>query len=162
MKTIHVLILAFFIFSAPFQILAQTSKTDLKINYSHVHKESSKDSHSIIEKWVLENGALNYSKSYTGRLGKKSPEKKQQNLSDEQLILVKKLLNEKELYKNIPSPKYSDFKSPYTAIHVNLILKKNTESFEIDLYEVVESITKNPTYSDIKTLENLLNSFLKK
>lgn len=162
MKTIHALTLAFFIFSAAFQTLAQTSKTDLKISYSHVHKESSKDSHSIIEKWVLENETLNYSKSYTGRLGKKLPEKKQHNLLAEQLVMVKKMLDEKELCKNIPSPKYTDFESPYTAVHVNLILKKNNETFEIDLYDVVESITGNSTYKDIKTLENLLNSFLRK
>lgn len=162
MKIITKLIFVYFLIIMSNPLLSQNSKNDIKINYSHVYSESSKDSHSIIEKWVLENETLIYSKSFTGHLGKNLPEKKQQYLSAEQLTLVKKLLEEKKLYKNIPSPKYSDFKSPYTAIHVNLIIKKNKESFEIDLYDVAQSLPKDLTYLDIKSLENLFNSFLKK
>ena len=84
---------------APIQLLSQTSKNDLKINYSHILKESSKDSHSIIEKWNLEGEILTYTKSYTGRLGKKQPEKQSQKLSKNQLELIEELLVEKNYIK---------------------------------------------------------------
>jgi len=61
----------------------------------------------------------------------------------------------------MPSPKYSDFESPYSAMHVNLILEKNKQKFEIDLYNISKIIAEDLTYKDIKALEILLDSFLK-
>jgi hypothetical protein len=162
MKTFSKLLFLNFLIMVPTYLFSQSSKNDLKINYSHVYKESSKDSHSIIEKWNLEGETLTYTKSYTGHLGKKQPEKQNQKLSKNQLELIEKLLEEKQLYKNIPSLKYSDFESPYTAIHVNLILEKKKQKFEIDLYNISTLISEDLNYKDIKALEILLDSFLKK
>jgi hypothetical protein len=46
-------------------------------------------------------------------------------------------------------------------MHVNLILEKNKQKFEIDLYNISKIIAEDLTYKDIKALEILLDSFLK-
>jgi hypothetical protein len=143
-------------------LFLSTSDNELKLTYAHTYKESSKSSYSINEKWILGADALIYSKSYTGRLGNKESEKKLQKLTKNQIGLVEKLLEEKKLYKNIPSPKYSDFKNPYTSVHVNLMIEKNSEKFEIDLYDIAESLDDDANYKNIKSLEILLNSFVEK
>jgi hypothetical protein len=141
---------------------AQSQQTPMKLNITLqiTHTEKSKDSHSTTETWNLKDKALFYGQSFGGRLSSKKPIRKNNSLSTSQIAEIEKLLSDKDLYKNIPSPKYSEFHVPYSAIHVRLNIQKEEESFEIDLYDLASEIPKNTDYQSIEALTRLLKKYL--
>lgn len=156
MKTIFIIFLLFFaFFSKP------TFPPPMKLDFilGITQKEASKDSHSINETWNLKENTLNYSLRYGGRLSNRKSISKSKVLKKEQIESLEKILTDKKLYQNIPSPKYNDFATPYRAIHVNLSIRNENESYTIDLYELENEMPQVSIYQDILVLKDALNAY---
>lgn len=129
----------------------------LKFTLNISHTEKSKDSHSKNEIWKLEGDDLSFYQSFSGRLSAKKPVRKTQKLSAAQITAIEKLLMENDLYKNIPSPKYSEFMIPYSAISAHLSISKDKENYSIQLYGLAREMPKNMDYQGMMTLVVFLN-----
>lgn len=132
---------------------------DFRMTLSIVNKERSKDSNSTIERWQINDGKLLYSVTYTGRRGpNQKNSKKEVSISQDNIKAIKALIAEKNLYQNIPSPKYAEFKTPYMATEVSFTVNKEEDSYHIQLYDLSREISKNGVYQNIKVLKRLLEN----
>jgi hypothetical protein len=129
----------------------------MKLALQITNTEKSKDSHSSTERWHLDGLQLSYSQSFTGRLSGKKEERKNITLTTIQVQEIEKYLGEKGLFKNIPSPKYSEFMIPYSATNVHLSIQKNEQELsDIHLYDISTEIVNNEDYKHILALANHL------
>jgi len=137
---------------------AQSSKM-FRIQINHIEK--SKDSHTITEIWNLQNGTLYYQKNGSGRMGGMK-EKSEKKLTKEQINKIQDLITKGNLYQNIPSPKYSEFRVPYNALEVHATFHKSEkEVFDIQLYEIYKEMGKNEVYQNIHVVVIELNKILR-
>jgi hypothetical protein len=156
----------FFFFSIMLGILFHNSQAQspkmFKIQINHVEK--SKDSHTITETWNLKDGTLYYQKLGTGRMGGMK-EKLEKKLTQEQTNQIYELISKGDLYQNIPSPKYTEFQTPYNALKVHATFYKShprtLEIFDIQLYNLYEEMEKNEVYKNIYSVVMLLNKILR-
>lgn len=140
---------------------AQSSKM-FKIQISHIEK--SKDSHTITETWNLKNGTLYYQKLGTGRMGKLK-EQSEKKLTQDQINQIYELISKGDLYQNIPSPKYTEFQTPYNALKIHATFYKShpaaLETFDIQLYNLYKEMEKNEVYKNVYSVVILLNKILR-
>jgi hypothetical protein len=133
----------------------QQSDSPLDFSLKIMVAEKSKDSHSTIRTWRVQDNKLAYTQASTGRRAGKDKVNTTQELSAEKIKALREIIGD-FLHQNITVPKHSEFNVPYNATNCVWELYEGGKTFRIELYDLSKNITEDRIYQQLQQIVQIL------